>query len=320
MKAAVINGFGEIPQYREFPDPVPGNNGVLVKVKASILENLDKYMVQGTHYSSRQLFPEFPAIPGMSGVGTISDGKLVAFRNIKPPYGAFAEKVIAEYTMPIPDGIDAVQATAIPPSVLTALLPLKYAAKLQPGETVLINGGTGVSGRIAIQVAKMLGAGKIIGTGRNERSLKLLSQLGADKTISLEQTEEELSKAFVKAGGPDGYDVIIDFLWGPSAETLIQTLIPHEVGFAKSRIRYIPIGEKSGPAISIPASAFRTSGLEMMGVGKIAQEVLNKEIRQIWEGIKEEQYFMEIEKVSLADIADVWQRDDLAGKRLVVMP
>lgn len=320
MKAAVINGFGEIPQCKEFPEPVPEKDEVLIEVKASVLENLDKLVVNGTHYSSRQQFPRFPAIPGNDGVGTTPDGKLVAFGNVKPPYGSFAEKTIAGYTMPIPDGIDPVKVAAITSSALTSLLPLKYTAKFKPGETVLINGATGVSGRIAVQVARMLGAGKIIGTGRNEQSLKLLNQLGVDKTISLQQPEDDLAKAFTEAGGDHGYDVVLDFLWGRPAEILIQTLIPKEVGFAKNRIRYIPIGEMAGSVIPMPASAFRTSGLEMMGVGKISQANLFEEITRVWDGIKKNQFYMEIEKVSLVDIAKAWQRDDLAGKRLVIVP
>ncbi|GAA4318273.1 zinc-binding alcohol dehydrogenase family protein [Compostibacter hankyongensis] len=320
MKAAVIHAFGEIPQYREFPDPVPLENEVLVEVKASVLENFDKLTVAGTHYSSRQLFPQFPAIPGTDGVGRNLEGKLVAFGNVRPPYGAFAEKVVAGYALPVPEGIDPADAAAILPSVLTSLLPLKYAAKLLPGETVLVNGATGVSGRIAVQVAKMLGAGKVVGTGRNKRSLALLSKLGADETISLDQPEEQLAEAFIRGNEGRGYDVVVDFLWGRPAEILISTFIPQEAGFAKRRIRYIQIGEKAGAHVSLPGSALRTSGLELMGVGQVPQQALSEEIAAVWEGIGTGKFYMEIEKVPLSGIADAWQQDDLQGKRLVVVP
>ena len=157
MKAAVITGFGDVPQYLDFPEPQPADGEVLIDIKASVLENFDKGTVSGKHYSSKTLYPKFPAIVGNDGVGITPDGRMVGFGQIRPPHGAFAERTAAGYTIPIPDGIDAASASAIPPSVLTSLLPLKYSAKLQPGETVLVNGATGVSGRIAIQVAKMLG-------------------------------------------------------------------------------------------------------------------------------------------------------------------
>ncbi len=320
MKAAVINGFGETPQYKDFRDPVISNNETIVYVKAAALENFDRGTASGMHYSSKKLFPQFPAIIGTDGVGITEKGDMVAFGNIKPPFGAYAEKVAAGYTIPIPAGIDAGRAAAIVPSALTSLLPLKYSAKLQAGETVLINGATGASGRIAVQVAKMLGAGKVIATGRNKISLDMVTTLGADETINLQQQDELLAENFIKASGENGYDVVLDFLWGPPAEVLIDTFIPKEAGFAKQRIRYLQLGQKAGSHISITGSAFRTSGLEMMGIGKIANETLMEEIQTIWNWLKEDKLYMDIKRVLLKDISEAWQRTELAGKRLVITP
>lgn len=320
MKAAVINGFGEIPQYKDFSDPVIENDETLVYVKVAALENFDKGVASGLHYSSKKLFPKFPAIVGNDGVGITENGDMVAFGNINPPYGAYAEKVAAGYTIPVPSGIDAAEAAAIVPSVLTSLLPLKYSAKLQAGETVFINGATGASGRIAVQVAKLLGAGKIIASGRNETSLNLVKTLGADEIISLLQDDEQLLENLTALHSKKSFDVVLDFLWGHPAEVLIDAFIPEEAGFAKQRIRYIQIGQKAGSHISITGSAFRTSGLEMMGIGKISHEVLHREIGTIWNWIKENKLYMDIERVALKDISNAWQRNELAGKRLVIVP
>lgn len=317
MKAAVINGFGEVPQYRDFPDPIAKEKEHLIRVKAAVLENFDKGTASGNHYSSRKLFPAFPAITGSDGVGTTEDGRLVMFRDVPPPLGAFAELTVAEQIVPVPDGIDAAKATAIPPSALTSLLPLKYTAKLQPGETVLINGATGVSGRIAVQIAKMLGAGKIVATGRNRESLEIVRQLGADAVIDLNQSDERLAKAFTAIGC---YDVVIDFIWGHPAEVLINTFIPKEAGFAKRNIRYVQIGAKAGLDITLPGAALRTSGLQLMGIGQIAHETLFEELDRVWGWIREGRLYMDIEEVPLAGIAEAWVREDLAGKRLVVVP
>jgi NADPH2:quinone reductase len=316
MRAAVINGFGVVPQYQDFPDPVPGQGETLVEMNACVLENFDKLTVSGNHYASKKLFSQFPAIVGTDGVGLTKDGKLVAFGNIKPPYGAFAERVAAGFIVPVPEGIDPASAAAIMPSVFTSLLPLKYSAQLQEGETVLVHGATGVSGRIAVQVAKMLGAGKVVGTGRNARSLKLLQSLGADEVIDLQHSDEQVRLAFSNSQA----DVVIDFLWGHPAELLIGSFIPEEVSFAKRRIRYVQIGEAAGTNISIPGSAFRTSGLELMGVGKISREVLGKEIKGVWDGIRQGKFYMDIEQVPLSEIAAAWQRGSLQGKRLVIVP
>jgi NADPH:quinone reductase-like Zn-dependent oxidoreductase len=320
MKAAVITKFGETPRYEDFPGPIPGNDETLVQVKAAVLENFDKMAANGTHYSSIKMFPKFPAIVGHSGIGTAPDGKLVGFGMVGPPYGAFSEQTLAKHFIAIPDGIDVAMAAALPPSVLTSFLPLKYTAKLQPGETVLVNGATGVSGKIAVQVAKLLGAGKIIGTGRDETSLLLLKGLGADAVIDLKQPGEKLLEAFKEEAGESGYNVVIDFLWGHPAEILMRSFIPTIAGFAKRRTRYLHIGEKAGPGVNITGEMLRTSGLEIYGGGPIAPEEFSGAMKQTWEWIKENRFVIDIEKVPLADIEQAWQRNDLAGKRLVIIP
>src|SRR5262245_31917919 len=181
MKAAVLHQFGAAPRYEDFPTPTTEQDEILVQVKAIPLENIDKAMANGSHYASRHFLPHLPAVVGLDGIGMLDDGRLVGFGGMRAPYGAMAEQVAIPRThyVPVPEGIDAVTAAALPASALTSLFPLKWTAKLQPGETVLINGATGVSGKLAVQIAKQLGAGRVIGTGRNEESLKQLAELGA---------------------------------------------------------------------------------------------------------------------------------------------
>lgn len=319
MKAAVIEGFGALPTYREFADPVPVQGETLIRVEACVLEHFDRVTAAGTHYSSRKLFPRFPAIIGTDGVGLTPDGQRVCFGAVKPPYGAYAEKVAAGYILPVPDGIDAAYATAIPSSAMTSLLPLKYSAGLKPGETVLVNGATGVSGRMAVQVARLLGAGKVIGTGRNQASLAMLKSLGADEVIDLTQPDDRLGKAFGMLADKYGFDVVIDFLWGHPAEILINTLIPAEAGFPRRQTRYIQIGERAGPDIALAGAALRTSGLLLMGAPVLSHETLFSEMDTIWNWMKQNKLFMDIEQIPLSDIGEAWQRGDLAGKRLVLV-
>lgn len=320
MKAAVLHNFGETPHYEDFPDPVPSGDEKLIRVKAVVLENVNKMMAKGTHYSGNQFFPKFPAIIGHSGIGTTEDGTLVSFMGIKPPYGAFAEKAVASRIFPIPQGIDAAQAAAIPSATLTSLLPLKYTAKMQQNETVLINGATGVAGKLAIQVAKKLGAKRIIGTGRNEAVLNTLKSLGADAVIQLKQTDEMLLSAFSKEAGSTGYNIVLDYLWGHPAQILMQSFIPATLGIPETRIRYIHIGEKAGKKVALSGDMLRTSGLEIYGIGNLPQSAIPQETRQVWEWIKQNELRINIEKVPLSEIENAWQRDDLAGKRLVIIP
>jgi NADPH:quinone reductase-like Zn-dependent oxidoreductase len=323
MKAAIIHAFGDIPQYEQFPDPILEKDDTLIQVRAVVLENFDKMTANGTHYASKHLFPAFPAVVGHSGVGTLADGTLVSFGGVKPPYGTMAEKAVVPqrysmYITPVPEGVAARVAAALPASALTSLLPLKYGVKLRSAEAVLINGATGVSGKVAIQIAKLLGAGRIVGTGRDEEGLDAIMQLGADAGIDLKQSDEKITKAFLQEAGK-GYDIILDFLWGHPTELLLNTLVPKEAGFATHKTRFVQIGEAAGPTLTLSAETVRTSGVEMTGAGNILPEVVPEAMKQVWEWIKEHKLQIDIEEVPLKDIAEAWQRK-LQGKRIVIVP
>ncbi len=321
MKAAVLHNFGEPPRYEDFPDPVAGEGELLVRVKAVGLENVDKAVAQGSHFASRQFLPTLPAIVGFDGIGQLEDGRMVGFGGIRAPYGAMAEKTVIKdgYFVPIPEGVDAATAAVLPASALTSFFPLKYGVKLQAGETVLINGATGVSGRLAVQIAKLLGAGRIVGSGRNEESLRRLPELGADAVIDLKVPDEQLAEAFKQQAGA-GYDVILDFLWGRPTEVLLRSLVPNEIRLSK-RIRLVQIGEMAGAAISLPANALRTTGLEIYGgAAGITPEGISEGTNQVWDWIKANKLHMDIERVPLKDVETAWQRTDFQGKRMVVIP
>jgi NADPH2:quinone reductase len=323
MKAAVIEQFGDIPQYRDFTDPPVGDEDILIEVTAAVLENFDKLTASGTHYASRHIFPGFPAIVGHSGVGKTTEGTLVAFGGVLPPFGTMAEKAVIPrkynmYVTPVPNGIDPLVAAALPSSALTSFFPLKYGARLEHGETVLINGATGVSGKLAIQVAKLLGAGRIIGSGRDVAGLHTILQLGADAAIDLKQSDEEIKEAFTKEAGK-GYDIVLDFLWGHPTELLLETIVPKQVGFAKHITRFVQIGQSAGANIVLPAETLRTSGLLLMGIGKVLPDVIPEAVQQVWEWIQNSKLSIDVEQVSLKDISAAWQRKS-EGKRIVIIP
>jgi NADPH2:quinone reductase len=295
----------------------------VIHVKAVALENIDRAMAKGTHFSTRQFLPQLPAVPGSDGIGMTAEGKLIGFGGMRPPYGSMAERaaIPAAYQVPIPDGVDAVTAASMPSSTLTALFPLKWGAKLQPGETVLVNGATGFAGRLAVQVAKLLGAGRIVGTGRDAAALHTLHTLGVDSVIDLKQSPDRLATAFKDSAGETGYDVILDFLWSRPTETLIKTLVPDKLAFARGRTRLIQIGEMAGSAITLSADALRTSGLEITGAGAgLTPEAIGEGTAQVWEWIKAGKLQAEIEVVALKDVERAWGRADLHGKRIVLVP
>jgi NADPH2:quinone reductase len=322
LKAAVVHGFGDIPQYEEFSEPAVREDDLKVMVKAAVLENFDRMTVSGEHYASKHLFPQFPAVVGHSGVGTLEDGTLVAFGGVRPPFGTMAEIAVVPneyrtFITPVPQCVDAAVAAAVPASALTSLLPLRYGAKLQPGETVLVNGATGVSGKLAVQIATLLGAGKVVGTGRDERKLASLAALGVS-TIDLRPPDDAVARAFAEEAG-EGYDVVLDFLWGRPAELLLGTLVPEDVGFPRRRVRFVQIGQAAGPTISLAAATLRTSGLQLTGAGNVSPEVVSDALNQTWEWIADRTLHVDINRVSLKDVAQAWERG-VAGTRIVIVP
>ena len=165
----------------------------------------------------------------------------------------------------------------------------------------------------------MLGAGRIVGTGREKEALDSLMKLGADAVIDLRQPDEKVIEAFTEEGAA-AYDVILDFLWGHPTELLLKAFIPKEAGFASRRVRLIHVGEAAGSTISLSGEALRTSGVEITGgAANIPSDAIPEAMRQVWTWIREEKLHIDIEKVPLRDIEKTWHRAT-HGKRIVIIP
>jgi NADPH:quinone reductase-like Zn-dependent oxidoreductase len=319
MKAAVLHEVGGIPRYEEFPDPVAGEGEVIIDVKAVAVENVDKMVAAGEHYASKQYTSQLPAIPGFDGVGTLPDGAVVGFANPRPPYGALAEQTVvaSDSVGPIPDGLDPAAAVVLATAVTG--MSIRTAAGFAPGETVLIQGATGVAGRLAVKVARLLGAGRIVATGRDKDALRQVRALGADATINTAVHDDALGRAFTEARG-EGYDVVLDFLWGRPTEILLRTLVPASFGFPKPT-RLIQVGESAGPTLTLAADSLRTSGVEIYGASRgLDAATMGEVYGQIVQWAQTGALTFDLEKVPLSQIETAWQRTDLRGKRLVVVP
>ena len=171
MQAAVLHKLGSAPRFEQFENPVAGDGEVLVKVLAASLKNIDKGMAGGGHYAS---FRDLPVVCGVDGVGTLESGERVFFGGSRRPFGTMAEKTVAPraFCFRLPDELDDATAAALPNPAASSWLPLKWRAGLKPGETVLVLGATGAAGKLAVQIAKILGAGRVIAAGRDGSSWK----------------------------------------------------------------------------------------------------------------------------------------------------
>ncbi len=184
MKAVIVKAAGQLPVYGDFDSPVTLAGHRLINVNASSLSQITRAKASGSHYSSTGIFP---FVAGLDGTGHLEDGQRVYFFGPKAPFGAMAERTLVPETncVPLPDALDDVTAAAIAIPGMSSWAALIERARFVPGETVLVNGATGASGRLAVQIAKYLGAGRVIATGRNAASLESLKPAGADVTISL---------------------------------------------------------------------------------------------------------------------------------------
>jgi len=321
MKAAVLHSLGEPPRFEDFSDPQPRSGEVKVRVTAASLKNIDKAMASGSHYGSHV---ELPVVCGIDGVGILDDGTRAFCGGARPPFGMMAEHTVVPraWCMPFPDALDDVTAAALPNPALSSWLPLVWRARLQPGETVLILGATGVAGKLAIQIAKHLGAARVVAAGRNTRVLETLPDLGADAIIALDQPDRALAAAFLEEAGRRHFDVVLDYLWGRPTEVLLDALTGHDVKAESARSRLVEIGEMAGPAISLSAAALRSSGLEVYGSGggSIPHTAILDVFPRLWALAADGTLRIDTEPVALADVEAAWQREDLRGRRVVLIP
>jgi NADPH:quinone reductase-like Zn-dependent oxidoreductase len=262
MQAAVINVLGQPPSYKQFPDPVAGEGEALIQVRAAGLHPIVKALASGSHYIGSS---ELPMVPGVDGVGLLEDGSRTYFGFARKPWGTMSERTVAPRSMciPLPDGLDDTHAAAIANPGMSAWMSLKGRAGLAAGETVLVLGATGVAGQLAIQVARHMGAKRIIGAGRN---VKAIASANVDATIALGQQEDAVREAFA-AEAASGIDVVIDYLWGRPTELLLEALAKGFKASATPRTRLVEVGESAGKTITLPGSTLRSIDLTLLGSG-----------------------------------------------------
>jgi NADPH:quinone reductase-like Zn-dependent oxidoreductase len=312
MKAALITSPGSTPVYSDFPSPAAVAGAELVTVTAAALSHFSRSRSSGAHYSSDGAFP---AVAGAEGAGRTADGRRVYFVLPEHPFGALAEQTLvrSRQCIDIPADLDDITAAALGNPGMSAWAALAERAHLEAGETVLVNGATGTAGRLAVQLAKHLRAGKVIATGRNEAELQELLSLGADIVIP---TTREYEKALSAVFG-DGINVVVDYLWGETAKTII-------VAIARSvdkpePVRFVHVGGASREEnIELPGAALRSSAIQLMGSGvkSVPFAKLLDSIRHVFAAAQSARLQIATKTIPLSAIAEAW---DAPGKPRIVV-
>lgn len=309
MKAAIVHAFDRPPRYGSMDAPQPAAGEVLLRVRAAALSQLVRAQASGTHYSSGK---NLPVVPGADGVGLLEDGRRVYFAFPRAPIGAMAETVAvnADYCVEVPDGIDDVTAAALALPGMSSWAALQERAQFQAGERVLINGAAGASGRLAIQVARHLGASRIVATARNPAVEDELRALGADGFIRLDQPADALTAALRGEIQDGGIDVVLDYLWGPPAACILDAVVNHGHGEAAPRLRFVNIGMLAGATIALNPGALRSSGLELMGsgLGSVANRRIVQVVGKLLQAAGPAGFKVDAEAVPLSEAEAAWTR------------
>jgi Zinc-binding dehydrogenase len=169
--------------------------------------------------------------------------------------------------VPVPDGVAATEAAALGTAGLAAWIPLTRLTRITAEDTVLVFGASGAVGQVAIQAARLLGAGRVVGAGRNTKKLAGLPGLGADATVNLSD-EGDLAAAFVRACGDIRPTVVFDPLWGPPVLAALEA--------AATGARVLHLGQSAAPDVAIPSGLVRGKSLKIFGCTTLnvtAQEV-----------------------------------------------
>jgi NADPH2:quinone reductase len=222
-------------------------------------------------------------------------------------------------TFAVPENLNDETAAALPNPAVSAWLALSHRARLARGDNVLILGATGVTGKLAVRAAKILGAARVVAAGRNEQALKALRDQGADAAISLAVPENQVIEAFQREAGETGFQVVIDYVWGRPAELFLAAITRKEFAAVKGETRFVQVGESAAPAISLPAASLRSTAIIIQGTAGIPpRDVLLEAFRQVMAYAARGDLQIDTECVPLRDIENAWQRNR-PGRRLVIV-
>lgn len=237
MKAAVLHQQNDLLRVQIFDAPKPGKGELEITVSTGAIGPTDLMRAAGFFGPVNG-----PMVVGGEGTGRLADGTRVYFGHSVAPFGALAEKTIVpqEEVWPIPEGISDEQAVALAISGTGALIPLEE-ANIKPGEKVLILGATGPLGQIALQLARLMGAGKVVAAARTRSALDRLLERGlADDVVQLGQGDD---LAVLKQAADGGYNVVLDVIYGPPAEAAMRATAPGA--------RMMSIGVQAGQTVSL---------------------------------------------------------------------
>jgi NADPH:quinone reductase len=319
MRAALIRELGSLPEIGEAPDPVRGEGEALIRIVAVPLNPIDINCGAGRFYGGS---PPVPYVPGCEGVGRVVEAETLAPGTLVWIHGAGIgvrrDGVLGELAavpedmcVPVPDGVDPVLAGALGIAGMAGWMPVAVRAPVQEGETVLVLGATGTVGLVALQAARLLGAGRVVAAGRRPEALERAKRLGADAVVSLDAPD--LAAAFAVACGGEGPSLVVDPVWGEPVAAAARA--------AARGARIVHIGQSAGPEATFLSADVRGKELNILGFSNLSapQEVMRREYLQLLDHARAGEIEVEVETYPFEGVAKAWRRQaGGAGVKVVV--
>ncbi|HVC22591.1 MAG TPA: zinc-binding alcohol dehydrogenase family protein [Candidatus Dormibacteraeota bacterium] len=320
MGAAVVARLGSAPSFQEIQRPTPKADQVLIRVAAAGLNPIDLRIASGTFYGGA---PDVPYVPGSEGVGVVVDGspdlrgERVRFETVRGGSGALAEWTVAapQSCLPLPSKLDTATAAGLGVAGIAAWICLVDKVQLKAGESVLILGATGAVGQMAVQIAKLLGAGRIVAAGRDPGALARTLDLGADAVVTIaEQSPETVQQELLDAaGGP--LNVIFDPVWGHPLEEAIGATAPSA--------RVIHLGESAGSEATLSSAIVRGRQLTIIGHAspQTPWEMRARAFSEVADHAAAGRIHLSLEEIPLSEVSSAWHRQAASPHtKLVLIP
>jgi NADPH:quinone reductase-like Zn-dependent oxidoreductase len=319
IHAAVVTSFEEPPHFTTFElPPACDEDHLEATVLAAGLHPRVRTDASGQHYSSTG---QLPMIPGIDGVAVLEDGRSVYFVSDDDYPGSMAERAIIDVrrTVVLPEAVDVFRVAAAMNPAMSSWVALRRRVPIEAGQSVLVLGATGNAGTTAVQVAKLLGASRVVGAGRDAPRLVALTDVGADAVVQLTDDADATSAAL--ADNAADVDIVIDYLWGEPAERAMMSLLMARADRSRA-LNWIQIGAMAGPSIQLPSVALRSANLRILGNGQgaVSAKAYLAELPSLIDEINAGHLSITPRPVVLRDVEAAWAAHDVPGERTVLIP
>ena len=320
MKAALVDAPGESARYGDFADPAEQEGRHVVELVAAGIHPIVRGLASGRHYGSSD---EWPLVPGVDAVVRNADGALAYSGFPQPPWGTLAQRISVPSLLwiPLPEGADPARvAGGVNPGMASWLLLQARRTELGRLDNVLILGVTGMAGLLAVQNARILGATRIVGAGRDARGLSDALKAGAT-TAALSGDRERDRAAILAALDGSSPDIVLDFLWGAPAESAFAALGRRGLETDRADISYVQIGAAAGPDAAVPAALLRSRKLRITGSGAGSASLTDiiAEIPRYVALIADGAVDVPIRTFPLSQVSEAWNAAERGRPRVVVL-